>query len=72
MKTIVPTIDRFENLGIPHTACPLVHPLPKRVPMPTKNPDKNKPTMLRFYSSYSLLSKKMKVKSSFSDFGPHI
>jgi hypothetical protein len=28
-----------------------VQPLPNRVPMPTKKPDKSKLLMLRFYSS---------------------
>ena len=30
--------DLFDNLGNPHTPCPLVHPFPNLVPKPTKNP----------------------------------
>ena len=32
--------ERIENLLIPHTPCPLVHPLPILVPIPTNNPPK--------------------------------
>ena len=35
MKTSVATTDLGENLAIPHTPCPLVHPDPKVTPMPT-------------------------------------
>ena len=37
IKTAV--IDRKDNLGKPHSPCPLVHPEPSCVPMPTNAPD---------------------------------
>ena len=38
MKVSVATIERCEKRLIPHTPCPLVQPLPIRVPNPTSNP----------------------------------
>lgn len=40
MKRIVATIDRIEKRLMPHTPCPLVHPLPIFVPIPTNTPPK--------------------------------
>lgn len=37
------TIDRFDNLGNPHTPCPLVQPLPIFVPNPTNRPANGPP-----------------------------
>ena len=34
----VAVIDRTDNRAIPHTPCPLVQPLPSRVPKPTSTP----------------------------------
>jgi len=34
----VATIDRGDNLDTPQTECPLVHPLDKVAPTPTKKP----------------------------------
>ena len=30
--------ERAESLPMPHTPCPLVHPPPTRVPIPTSSP----------------------------------
>lgn len=38
MNVHTATIDLIDNLGNPHTPCPLVHPFPIFVPKPTKNP----------------------------------
>jgi hypothetical protein len=38
---------------MPHTAWPLVQPLPNLVPIPTKNPETIKPIKLILDSSYS-------------------
>jgi hypothetical protein len=38
MKVMVADRLLFDNRAIPQTPCPLVHPLPKRVPTPTKIP----------------------------------
>ena len=38
MKTKVPTIERIDNLPIPHIPWPDVHPEPNFVPYPTNNP----------------------------------
>lgn len=38
MNVNVAKIDRIENLEMPQTPCPEVHPLPKRDPKPIKNP----------------------------------
>lgn len=38
MKVQTATNDLIDNLGNPHTPCPLVQPLPILVPKPTKNP----------------------------------
>ena len=40
MKRIVATIDLIEKRLMPHTPCPLVHPLPIFVPIPTNIPPK--------------------------------
>jgi len=37
-KVAVATIDRGESRLMPHTPCPLVHPLPSLVPKPTRSP----------------------------------
>mgnify|MGYP003591157208 FL=1 len=37
------TKDLSDNLGNPHTPCPLVHPFPNFVPKPTNNPAKAAP-----------------------------
>lgn len=33
----------MDNLGSPQTPCPLVHPVPRRVPTPTKRPARANP-----------------------------
>ena len=38
INKIVATIERMEKRLIPHTPCPLVHPLLIFVPMPTNKP----------------------------------
>ena len=38
INKIVARMERIENRLIPHTPCPLVHPLLILVPMPTNNP----------------------------------
>ncbi len=38
IKVIVAKIERFDRFAIPQMPCPLVQPLPSRVPIPTKNP----------------------------------
>lgn len=38
MNTHVATIERTEKRPIPKTPCPLVHPEPIQVPIPTRNP----------------------------------
>src|SRR5690606_8430588 len=38
MKVAVATIDRLESRPMPHTPWPLVQPLPRRVPKPTRSP----------------------------------
>lgn len=38
MKHAVATIERGERRDIPQTPCPLVHPEPYRVPIPTNTP----------------------------------
>ena len=38
MNAAVATIDRCDRRLTPHTPCPLVHPLPIRVPKPTSKP----------------------------------
>jgi len=38
MNVSVATIDLTERRLVPHTPCPLVQPLPSRVPKPTSNP----------------------------------
>ena len=38
MKVMVATMERTERREMPQTPCPLVHPLPSRVPKPTINP----------------------------------
>ena len=53
MNVTVATRDRIENLAIPQTACPLVQPLPIRVPKPTRKPpvpssQTGKPTLKGF------------------------
>ena len=40
IKEMVATIDRVESFEIPHTPCPLVHPEPILVPIPTRRPAK--------------------------------
>ena len=35
---MVEAIPLIDNLDMPHTPCPDVHPLASRVPMPTNNP----------------------------------
>jgi hypothetical protein len=43
IKEQTATKDLIDNLGNPHTPCPLVHPFPIFVPNPTKNPLKQHP-----------------------------
>ena len=38
IKVSVATIDRVEPRAIPQTPCPLVQPLPNRLPTPTNTP----------------------------------
>ena len=38
MNTAVATSERRESRANPQTPCPLVHPLPSRVPKPTRSP----------------------------------
>src|SRR5688572_8039294 len=38
MKVITAANERNESLPRPQTPCPLVHPLPMRVPKPTRTP----------------------------------
>lgn len=38
MKVRVETIERIDSLEMPQTPWPDVHPLPSKVPKPTKNP----------------------------------
>lgn len=38
INIIVAVMDRHEKRAIPQTECPLVHPLPIRVPRPTRKP----------------------------------
>ena len=40
IKRVVASIERMDKRLIPHTPCPLVHPLPILVPIPTNNPPK--------------------------------
>jgi len=44
MKDMTPTKERRDNRAIPQMPCPVVHPLPKRVPNPTRNPPSRKPS----------------------------
>jgi len=47
MNVMVAAAERNENRAKPQTACPLVHPLPRRVPYPTKIPDTMTSKILR-------------------------
>ncbi len=47
MNVSVATAERNEKRAKPQTACPLVHPLPRRVPYPTKIPDTMTSKILR-------------------------
>ena len=38
MKISVAVMDLGDSLAIPQTPCPLVHPLPRLVPKPTRSP----------------------------------
>ena len=42
INIITAKIDLIDNLGIPQTPCPEVHPFPIFEPKPTKNPANDK------------------------------
>jgi len=44
IKQHTATIERIDNLGNPHTPCPLVQPFPILVPNPTNRPANGAPT----------------------------
>ena len=54
IKLMTATKDRLLNRARPQIPWPLVHPLPKRVPKPTKKPPMRKAAQLRLASPFSL------------------
>ena len=46
IKQSVAIIDRVDKREMPQTPCPLVQPAPKRVPMPTSNPETTNKVLL--------------------------